>query len=71
VTTPTQQPATVTHTTTAKPVWLAALLSVIETVAFVIAVILAIWFNKPDAVVAALVGAAAHAFNHNAGGSPV
>lgn len=63
---PVQRPVAV-----GKPAWVAALLSIIETVAFVVAVILAIWFNKSDAIISALIAASAHAFNHNAGGSPV
>lgn len=59
-----QQPATGALT-------LRAILSVVETVAFVVAAILAIWFDKSDAIIAALIAASAHAANHNAGGSPL
>lgn len=61
----------VQRTVPAKPPFVAAILSVIETVAFVVAVILAIWVSKSDAIVSALIAASAHAFNHNEGGSPV
>lgn len=46
-------------------------ISVLETLAFIVAVIMAIWFNRADAIILALVGAAAHSFNHPGGNSPV
>lgn len=58
----------VTHTSSLN---IRAIISVLETVAFVVAVILQALGYGSDALVAALIGASGHAVNHPAGGSPL
>ena len=48
-----------------------AVISVLETIAFIIAVILQATGHGSDALIAALIGASGHAVNHPAGGSPL
>ena len=62
---------TETRTVARRSLNIDAVLSVVETVAFIVAVILAIWFNKSDAIISALIGASAHAVTHRSGGSPL
>jgi hypothetical protein len=53
------------------PPWLRAIISIVETLAFIVAVILQLSGHGGDAIVAALIGASGHAVNHPAGGSPL
>lgn len=67
MTAPTQQPARA-------PTSLRAVISVVETVAFIAATVLTTMDNGSDfrhAFIAAFIGFIAHGVNHNAGGSPV
>ena len=67
----TPPPAPPAQPTPTSGINLRAVISVLETVAFLIAVVLQALGHGNDALVSALIGAAGHAVNHPAGGSPL
>lgn len=73
MTTPQPQPQPTVHIA-AMPSVLRAIISVCETVGFIVASVLALMNNGSDfrhAIAAALLAFVAHGVNHNSGGSPV
>lgn len=72
MTTPTQPTPTPAKSSTTNTI--RAIISVLETVAFIVATALAAMNNGSDfknAIITALVGFIAHGVNHTAGGSPI